>query len=109
MCETRSRSSGNWPTGSKDTRMKEVLEDVERWLAAGEDVAISTVVAVKRSAPRPPGAKMAGNGSGEASGAVSGASVAGAEVEGAVQGVRGKDHQLKPFALAAPGPVYFGQ
>jgi xanthine dehydrogenase accessory factor len=80
--------------------MKEVLGDVERWVAAGEDVAIATVVAVKRSAPRPPGAKMAVNGRGEVSGAVSGGCVEGAVVEVAEQVLRGKDPQLLHFGIA---------
>jgi xanthine dehydrogenase accessory factor len=80
--------------------MKEVLEDVEGWVAAGEDVAIATVVAVKRSAPRPPGEKMAVNGSGEVSGAVSGGCVEGAVVEVAEQVLGGKDPQLLHFGIA---------
>ncbi len=39
--------------------MKEILEDVERWRAEGKKVAIATVVATRRSAPRPVGAKLA--------------------------------------------------
>ena len=44
--------------------MKDVLEDVQAWVDRGERVAIATVVGVKRSAPRAPGAKMAVNDSG---------------------------------------------
>jgi len=80
--------------------MKDVLEDVDAWLARGEDVAIATVVAVQRSAPRPPGAKMAVNGSGEVSGAVSGGCVEGAVVEVAEQVLRGSDPQLLHFGIA---------
>ena len=39
--------------------MKDVVDDVRRWMDAGSRVAVATVVGVKRSAPRPPGAKMA--------------------------------------------------
>jgi xanthine dehydrogenase accessory factor len=80
--------------------MKDVLEDVDAWLAKGEDVAIATVVAVQRSAPRPPGAKMAVNGSGEVSGAVSGGCVEGAVVEVAEQVLRGSQPQLLHFGIA---------
>jgi xanthine dehydrogenase accessory factor len=34
--------------------MKDVLEDVDTWIARGDKVAIATVVSTKRSAPRPP-------------------------------------------------------
>ena len=61
--------------------MKDVLEDVQAWVDRGERVAIATVVGVKRSAPRAPGAKMAVNDRGDVSGAVSGGCVEGAVVE----------------------------
>ena len=80
--------------------MKDVLEDVDAWVAQGEDVAIATVVAVQRSAPRPPGAKMAVNGSGEVSGAVSGGCVEGAVVEVAEQVLGGSEPQLLHFGIA---------
>ena len=35
--------------------MKEILEEVERWRAQGEKVVVATVVATRRSAPRPVG------------------------------------------------------
>ncbi len=60
--------------------MKDVVDDVRAWTARGDRVAIATVVGVKRSAPRPPGAKMAVNEHGEVSGAVSGGCVEGAVV-----------------------------
>ena len=49
--------------------MKDVLDDVRTWIDRGDRVAIATVVGVKRSAPRAPGAKMAVNEHGEVSGA----------------------------------------
>ena len=42
--------------------MKEIVEEVERWRDRGEKVAIATVVATRRSAPRPVGAKFAVSG-----------------------------------------------
>ena len=60
--------------------MKDVIADVDRWVERGDDVALATVIDVKRSAPRPPGAKMAVNSRGEVSGAVSGGCVEGAVV-----------------------------
>jgi xanthine/CO dehydrogenase XdhC/CoxF family maturation factor len=55
--------------------VKEILEDVERWRERGEKVAIATVVATRRSAPRPVGAKLAISESGELAGSVSGGCV----------------------------------
>ena len=55
--------------------MKEILEDVERWREEGKRVAIATVVATRRSAPRPIGAKLAISETGELCGSVSGGCV----------------------------------
>ena len=80
--------------------MKDVLADVDAWVARGDEVAIATVVGVKRSAPRPPGAKMAVNGRGEVSGAVSGGCVEGAVVEVAEDVLRGGEPRLLHFGIA---------
>ena len=55
--------------------MKEVLPDIERWRARGDRVALATVVATRRSAPRPIGAKLAISDRGELAGSVSGGCV----------------------------------
>lgn len=55
--------------------MKEILGDIERWRARGEKVAIATVVATRKSAPRPVGSKLAISESGEIAGSVSGGCV----------------------------------
>src|SRR4051812_26926198 len=80
--------------------MRDVISDVDTWVERGDQVALATVIDVKRSAPRPPGAKMAVNDRGEVSGAVSGGGV-----EGAVGGVaedvlRGGGPQLLHFGIA---------
>jgi xanthine dehydrogenase accessory factor len=59
--------------------MKDVLTDLDGW--GGARVALATVVDVKRSAPRPPGAKMAISDRDDVAGAVSGGCVEGAVVE----------------------------
>jgi len=80
--------------------MKDVLQDVDAWVARGDRVALATVVGVQRSAPRPPGAKMAVNDRGEVSGAVSGGCVEGAVVEVAEEVLRGGEPRLLHFGIA---------
>ncbi|MGH9051285.1 MAG: XdhC family protein, partial [Acidimicrobiia bacterium] len=64
--------------------MKEVLDDIERWRAAGRRVAVARVVDVDGSGPRDPGAAMAVSDAGEVAGSVSGGCVEGAVVEEAL-------------------------
>jgi xanthine dehydrogenase accessory factor len=80
--------------------MKDVIQDVDRWIAEGADVAIATVVGTRRSAPRPPGAKMAINSRGEVSGMVSGGCVEGAVIEVADKVINGDKPQLLTFGIA---------
>jgi xanthine dehydrogenase accessory factor len=78
----------------------EVLKDVEEWVERGERVAVATVVAVKRSAPMPPGTKMAIAESGAVVGAVSGGCVEGAVIEVAEGVLKGGEPQLLHFGIA---------
>jgi xanthine dehydrogenase accessory factor len=55
--------------------VKEILEEVERWRENGEKVVVATVVATRRSAPRPVGASLAVSESGKMCGSVSGGCV----------------------------------
>jgi len=55
--------------------MKELLPDIDRWRARGEKVALATVVATRRTSPRPVGSKLAVSESGELAGSVSGGCV----------------------------------
>jgi xanthine dehydrogenase accessory factor len=80
--------------------MKDVIQDVDRWIAEGADVALATVVGTRRSAPRPPGAKMAINSRGEVSGMVSGGCVEGAVIEVADKVINGDEPQLLTFGIA---------
>ena len=80
--------------------MKEILVDVERWRANGERVAVATVVATRRSAPRPVGAKLAGSESGELAGSVSGGCVEGDVFEHAREVLRTGKPQLLSYGIA---------
>ncbi|HZO50746.1 MAG TPA: XdhC family protein [Gaiellaceae bacterium] len=55
--------------------MKEIVEEVERWREQGEQVVVATVVATRRSAPRPVGTSLAVSQSGKMCGSVSGGCV----------------------------------
>jgi xanthine dehydrogenase accessory factor len=70
--------------------MRDVLDDVERWVAAGRRVAVARVVGLEGSGPREPGATMAVNDAGEVAGSVSGGCVEGAVVEEAMAVLSGE-------------------
>jgi xanthine/CO dehydrogenase XdhC/CoxF family maturation factor len=55
--------------------VKELLPEIDRWRAKGERVAIATVVATRRTSPRPVGSKLAVSEGGELAGSVSGGCV----------------------------------
>ena len=55
--------------------MQDVARELERWRQRGDRVALATVVATRRSAPRPVGSVMAISDSGEITGSVSGGCV----------------------------------
>ena len=64
--------------------MRELLDDIDRWRAAGARVAIARVVDIEGSGPRLPGAAMAVNETGEVAGSVSGGCVESAVVSEAL-------------------------
>jgi len=55
--------------------MIEIVSEVERWRQDGEKIVVATVVATRRSAPRPIGASLAISESGKMCGSVSGGCV----------------------------------
>jgi len=69
--------------------MREVLDDIDRWRAAGHRVAIARVVGLDGSGPRDPGATMVVNDAGEVAGSVSGGCVEGAVVSEALAVLEG--------------------
>jgi xanthine dehydrogenase accessory factor len=70
--------------------MKDVLDDIDRWRAAGHRVAVARVVDVEGSGPREPGAAMAVNDAGEVAGSVSGGCVEGAVLTEALAVLEGE-------------------
>lgn len=79
--------------------MKDVLPDIERWRAQGKQVAIATVVATRRSAPRPVGAKLAVCESGELAGSVSGGCVESDVFENAQEVLRTGEPKLVTYGI----------
>src|SRR5581483_11682885 len=80
--------------------VKDILGDIERWRAKGEKVAIATVVATRRSAPRPVGAKLAVSESGEIAGSVSGGCVESDVYECARRVLETGEPQLLSYGIA---------
>ena len=80
--------------------MRDVVAHLDEWAASGRRGATATVVAVKRSAPRPPGAKMAVAGDGTVQGMVSGGCVEGAVVSVAEEVLEGAPPRLLHFGIA---------
>jgi xanthine dehydrogenase accessory factor len=80
--------------------VKDVLADVERWRSEGEAVAIATVVATRKSAPRPIGSKLAISGRGELAGSISGGCVEGDVAERAKEVLAGGDPMLLTYGIA---------
>ena len=55
--------------------MREILDDLDRWVREGEEVALATLVELRGSAPRQPGARLGLTRSGKMTGSVSGGCV----------------------------------
>lgn len=68
--------------------MREILDDVLAWTEQGKNVAVATVIAVERSAPRGPGAAMAVSEDGVVTGSVSGGCVEPAVYDEAMTAIR---------------------
>ena len=80
--------------------MKELLPDIDRWRARGEKVALATVVATRRSAPRPVGSKLAVGESGELAGSVSGGCVESDVVEQAREVLETGEPKLLSYGIS---------
>jgi len=80
--------------------MRDVLDDLDRWYGQGQPVAMATVVATWRSAPRPAGATMLVGADGTAVGSVSGGCVEGAVYELAQQVVASGEPVLQRYGVS---------
>jgi xanthine dehydrogenase accessory factor len=80
--------------------MDEVLAKAEEWRAEGEQVALATVVATRRSAPRPLGSKLAVTASGRLYGSVSGGCVEADVAERAKAVLAGSASEVVSYGIA---------
>ncbi|NUR75771.1 MAG: XdhC family protein [Thermoleophilia bacterium] len=80
--------------------MDAVLARAEQWRAEGEEVALATVVATRRSAPRPLGSKLAVTASGRMFGSVSGGCVEADVAERAKAVLGGAGPEVVSYGIA---------
>jgi xanthine/CO dehydrogenase XdhC/CoxF family maturation factor len=79
--------------------VKELLPQIERWREQGEQVAVATVVASRRSAPRPIGSKLVVSERGEVAGSVSGGCVESEVCEAALEVLRTGKPRLLSYGI----------
>jgi len=80
--------------------VKEIAAEIERWRGEGKRVAVATVVATRRSAPRPVGAKLAICETGEMAGSVSGGCVESDVYENAKEVLASGQPKLLTYGIA---------
>lgn len=88
--------------------MKELLKDLDRWTASGEEIALATVVGVEGSAPRPSGARLALTRSGSMVGSVSGGCVESDVYERALAVLDRRKPSLVEYGPAEPDSFEVG-
>jgi len=79
--------------------VKELLSDIDRWRADGKRIALATVVATRRSSPRPVGSKLVVSESGELAGSVSGGCVETDVVLAAQEVLAGGEPRLLTYGI----------
>ena len=79
--------------------MKEILDEVERWRESGEKVVVATVVATRRSAPRPVGTSLAISESGKMCGSVSGGCVESDVYENAMEVMQSGEAKMLSYGI----------
>ena len=80
--------------------MQEILPEIERWRQEGEEVVVATVVANRRTAPRPVGSSLAIARSGKLCGSVSGGCVENDVVEQAQQVFASGEPKLLSYGIS---------
>jgi xanthine dehydrogenase accessory factor len=80
--------------------MRDLLPELTRWYDGGTRFALATVVGVRGSAPRQPGASMAVSTAGEAIGSVSGGCVEGAVYELATEVLASGEPVLQTYGIS---------
>ncbi len=79
--------------------MKDIVTQIDQWLAAGESIVLATVVQTWGSSPRQAGAKMAFTATGAIVGSVSGGCVEGAVIEAGQETLQSGQPQLLHFGV----------
>jgi xanthine dehydrogenase accessory factor len=80
--------------------VKEILPEVDAWREAGEKVVVATVVATRRSAPRPVGTSLAVSESGKMCGSVSGGCVESDVFENAMEVLQSGEPKLLTYGIS---------
>lgn len=80
--------------------MKDILDDIDRFRAAGQAVALARVVDTEGSGPRGPGASMAVSERGEVAGSVSGGCVESAVVTEALEVLADRTPRVVSFGYS---------
>jgi xanthine/CO dehydrogenase XdhC/CoxF family maturation factor len=80
--------------------VKEILGEVEKWRENGEKVVVATVIATRRSAPRPVGTSLAVSESGKMCGSVSGGCVESDVYENAREVMETGEPKLLSYGIA---------
>src|SRR5205807_10600605 len=85
---------------SEEPPMREVMDEVREWTAAGDRVAVATVVETWGSSPRPLGSKMVVSASGKMAGSVSNGCIEGAVFEEAQKVLAAGKGRVVPYGVA---------
>src|SRR3989475_649648 len=86
--------------GFPEIEMREVLQELNEWTRAGEDIAIATGIETWGSSPRPLGSKMLVTRSGKMAGSVSNGCIEGAVFEEAQKVLKSGQPKIAAFGVA---------